>query len=94
VDAPLSAALTGLQVTEEEYLELCHEDVKLDRVIKRRAHAAGGALEYWGIEAEQPHAECYRLQPTRQYQLIFSGEPWEYRSVAIPGFWLKVERSK
>lgn len=32
MDPQLSATLTGLHLTEEEYLEFCHEDVKAELI--------------------------------------------------------------
>lgn len=63
----------------------------LDRVVKRRVYETGGVKDYWLIDPERRQAEFYRLEGEGRYRLIFGGEEGEYRSEAIPGFWLQVE---
>lgn len=62
----------------------------LDRVIKRRAYEKHGVQEYWLIDPERESATFYRLEG-KEYKEIPT-EGGIYRSQAIPGFWLEVDR--
>jgi Uma2 family endonuclease len=66
------------------------ESIGRDRGDKFREYEQGGVPEYWLIDPLARRAEFYRLEQER-YRLLFIGEEGQYRSQALPGFWLQVE---
>jgi hypothetical protein len=46
--------------------------------------------EYWLIDPQTEWAEFYHLEE-EHYRPTFVGKAGEARSVAVPGFWLRVE---
>jgi Uma2 family endonuclease len=66
------------------------ESVGRDRGEKFYEYAQGGVPEYWLLDPETRWAEFYRLEGDR-YRLAYEGREGEYRSLVVPGFWLRVE---
>jgi Uma2 family endonuclease len=50
-----------------------------------------GVREYWIIDPERKQVELYVLSEKRIYQPAFVGQEGAYHSVAIEGFWLRVD---
>ena len=69
---------------------LSPESVSRDRGEKFYEYARGGVPEYWLIDPGTQWVEFYRLGGER-YRLAFEGQVGQYHSVALPGFWLRVE---
>ena len=65
------------------------ESVGRDRGEKFTEYEAGGVGEYWLLDPQRRWAEFYQLEEGR-YRLIFAGQEGEYRSAALPDFWLRV----
>lgn len=61
-----------------------------DRGEKYYEYEAAGVREYWLIDPDCQHAEFYRLNAQKRYDLIPLDAQGVYRSEVIPGFWLKV----
>ena len=66
------------------------ESVGRDRGEKFYEYARGGVPEYWLIDPQVQWAEFYQLEGAH-YRLVFSGNEGEYRALALPNFWLRVE---
>ena len=66
------------------------ESVGRDRGEKFTEYEAGGVPEYWLLDPQRRWAEFYHLEGER-YRLAFAGAEGQYRSAALPGFWLRVE---
>ena len=50
-----------------------------------------GISEYWLIGPQTKRAEFYQLMAAGQYQLMPPDAEGAYRSVVLPGLWLRVE---
>lgn len=66
------------------------ESIGRGRGEKFNEYAEGGVPEYWLINLQQEWVEFYRLEEGR-YRLTFDGREGEYHSLALPGFWLRLE---
>ena len=66
------------------------ESVGRDRGETFYEYARAGVPEYWLIDPQSRWAEFYQLHDSH-YQLIFGGAEGSYRSLVVPGFWLRVE---
>jgi Uma2 family endonuclease len=62
-----------------------------DRGEKYYEYEQAGVREYWIIDPERKQVEFYVLSEKGIYQPAFVGQEGEYHSVAIEGFWLRVE---
>ncbi len=62
-----------------------------DRGEKYYEYEQAGVREYWIIDPERKQVEFYVLSEKGIYQPAFMGQEGEYHSVAIEGFWLRVE---
>lgn len=62
-----------------------------DRGEKFYEYEQGGVREYWMLDRQRKRAEFYALGADGIYQLISVGDDGVFRSVVLPGFWLKVE---
>lgn len=60
-----------------------------DRGDKYFEYEAAGVSEYWLIDPHRKVAEFYRLDAEGHFQLV-EIEDGTFRSIALPGFWLKV----
>lgn len=63
----------------------------VDRVQKFREYQEGGVREYWLIDPARPRAEFYRRGRNGLFRLFPIGPDGIYRSLAMKGFWLKVD---
>lgn len=61
----------------------------VDRGAKFYEYEAGGVPEYWLIDPERQVAEFYHLDERGRYQLLPATDG-VFRSVELPGFWLRV----
>ncbi len=66
------------------------ESIGRDRGEKFYEYAQGGVPEYWFIDPQRQHVECYELAG-EYYRLRFEGQAGRYESLVLPGFWLRVE---
>ena len=66
------------------------ESIGRDRGDKFAEYEAGGVPEYWLLDPQRRWAECYQLAGSL-YRPAFSGAEGQYHSLALPGFWLRVE---
>jgi Uma2 family endonuclease len=62
-----------------------------DRKEKYQEYEQGGVLEYWLIDPIRKQAEFYQRGEDGRYHLVAIGEDGIYRSIVLPGLWLKVE---
>jgi Uma2 family endonuclease len=62
-----------------------------DRGEKFYEYEQGGVREYWMLDRQRKQAEFYALGADGIYRLIPSGDDGVFRSVVLPGFWLRVE---
>jgi Uma2 family endonuclease len=62
-----------------------------DRGEKYYEYEQAGVREYWIIDPERKQVEFYVLSEKGIYKPAFVGQEGEYHSVAIEGFWLRVE---
>jgi len=62
-----------------------------DRGAKFAEYEMGGVPEYWLIDPDRRRADFYQLDPQGRYRLVESDPEGIYRSVAVPGFWLRIE---
>ncbi len=67
------------------------ESVSRDRGEKYYEYEVGGVREYWLIDPLRQVAEFYRLDEGGRYGVVLAGREGVYRSVAVAGFWLRVE---
>ncbi len=95
----LFIAAAHLDRLQETYLDgpadlvveiISPESIGRDRGDKFYEYARGGVPEYWLLDPQMTWAEFYRLEGGR-YRLAFAGQEGDYRSQALPGFWLRVE---
>ncbi len=63
----------------------------IDRVTKFQEYQQGGVREYWLLDPARRRAEFYRRGRDGRFQLVAIGPDGVYRSLAMKGFWLKVE---
>jgi Uma2 family endonuclease len=64
---------------------------KVDRVQKFSEYEQGGVREYWLIDPKRRRAEFYRRGRDGRFRPFPAGPDGIYRSLAMKGFWLKVE---
>ncbi len=67
------------------------ESLERDRGAKFVEYEAGGVPEYWLLDPLRRWVEFYRLGEDGRYRAAFAGAEGTYHSVALPGFWLRVE---
>ncbi len=69
------------------------ESLYRDRVDKFDEYEAAGVPEYWVLDNRpgQQRAWFYQLDRTGRYQPVQPDAQGIYRSVVLPGFWLRVE---
>ncbi len=67
------------------------ESEERDRVQKFSEYEQGGVCEYWLIDPQKRQAEFYVRNEAGKYVLAAQGETGEYRSVVLPGLWLRIE---
>lgn len=67
------------------------ESLERDRGAKFAEYEAGGVAEYWLLDPLRRWAEFYRLGEDERYRTVFAGAEGEFKSRALPGFWLRVE---
>jgi Uma2 family endonuclease len=62
-----------------------------DRGEKFAEYEMGGVREYWLLDPEERRADFYRLGEDGRYRIIDLEPGGIYRSMVLPGFWLKVD---
>ena len=67
------------------------ESAGRDRGEKYYEYEAAGIPEYWLLDPQTARAEFYQLGPEGQYRLVAPDTEGLYRSVVLPGFWLRVD---
>jgi len=69
------------------------ESVARDRDDKFYEYQAGGVREYWIVDPRpnRQRADFYVLDASGRYRPVPVGDDGIYRSVVLPGFWLRVE---
>lgn len=60
-----------------------------DRGEKLAEYEMGGVREYWLLDPEARRADCYRLGEDGRYRMVDPEPGGIYRSLVLPGFWLK-----
>ncbi|MCS7240954.1 MAG: Uma2 family endonuclease [Candidatus Bipolaricaulota bacterium] len=72
-------------------IEITSSESRLrDRGEKFAEYELGGVKEYWLIDPERKEADFYRLDERGRFRLTEPDSEGIYRSVVLPGFWLKV----
>jgi Uma2 family endonuclease len=66
------------------------ESIGRDRGDKFVEYEAAGVREYWLIDPLRDQLEFYQLSADGRYRLIPIGADGIYRSIVLPGFWLRV----
>ncbi|MCK4473268.1 MAG: Uma2 family endonuclease [Anaerolineae bacterium] len=96
----LFVAQEHLEQLKETYLDgpadlvveiVSPESMGRDRGEKFYEYEQAGIPEYWLIDPQMKRAEFYQLVTGDQYQLVLPDAEGIYRSVVLPGFWLRVE---
>jgi len=96
----LFVAKGRLEVLKETYLdgpadlvvEVVSSESRLrDRGTKFAEYEMGGVREYWLLDPEERRADFYRLGEDGRYRIIDLEPGGIYRSMVLPGFWLKVD---
>lgn len=67
------------------------DSIERDRGTKFVEYETGGVPEYWLIDPLRQWLECYQLGKEGRYTVAFAGREQVYHSMAISGFWLRVE---
>ncbi|MBI4590127.1 MAG: Uma2 family endonuclease [Candidatus Rokubacteria bacterium] len=62
-----------------------------DRGEKFAEYELGGVQEYWILDLDLHRADFYRLDSEGRYRLAEPEVGGRYRSMAVPGFWLRLE---
>jgi Uma2 family endonuclease len=62
-----------------------------DRGEKFAEYELGGVKEYWLIDPERKEVDFYRLDERGRYRLTEPDREGIYRSIVLPGFWLKAD---
>ena len=67
------------------------DSIERDRVRKFAEYQGGGVREYWLIDPLTRDASFFLLDDQGRYQPIPADAEGLYRSVRLPGFWLRVD---
>ena len=67
------------------------ESVGRDRGEKFYEYERAGIAEYWLLDPQARRAEFYQMGPEGQYHLTAADKEGVYRSVVLPGLWLRVD---
>lgn len=70
---------------------ISEESIARDRGAKFYEYEQAGIPEYWLLDPEREQAEFYQLSAQKRYRMIAPDAAGVYRSVVLPGFWLKVD---
>lgn len=83
---------TYLEGPADLVVEIISPDgVHRDSHEKLSEYQQGGVREYWLIDPERQQAEFFHLDEHGLYQPAPAGDDGIYRSVVLPGVWLRVE---
>lgn len=67
------------------------ESIGRDRGDKFVEYEAAGVREYWLIDPLRDQLEFYQLGADERYRLVPIGADGIYRSIVLPGFWLRTD---
>ena len=67
------------------------ESAGRDRGEKFYEYERAGIAEYWLLDPQTRRAEFYQMGPEGQYHLTAADTEGVYRSVVLPGLWLRVD---
>ncbi len=83
---------THLEGPADLVVEITSPESRLrDRGEKFAEYEMGGVREYWLLDPEERRADFYRLGKDGRYRLTDPEPGGIYRSLVLPGFWLKVD---
>lgn len=83
---------THLDGPADLVIEITSSESRLrDRGEKFAEYELGGVREYWLLDLEEQRADFYRLGKDGRYRLVDPEPGGIYRSLVLPGFWLKVD---